>query len=80
MASEVKLPKREEKATTSAWLAGLAMRKKARSCSGLGCGVGDAEEGALLVVARGGVEADAEDDEHDADRVEAGARLVRVGV
>lgn len=31
MASEVKLPKREEKATTSAWLAGLAMRKKARS-------------------------------------------------
>ena len=40
MASEVKLPKREEKATTSAWLAGLAMRKKARSWLGLGLGLG----------------------------------------
>ena len=40
MASEVTLPKREEKATTSAWLAGLAMRKKARSCSGWGSGSG----------------------------------------
>jgi len=38
MASEVTLPKREEKATTSAWLAGLATRKKARSCSGWGFG------------------------------------------
>ena len=40
MASEVTLPKREEKATTSAWLAGLATRKKARSCSGWGSGSG----------------------------------------
>ena len=41
MASEVTLPKREEKATTSAWLAGLAMRKKARSCgAGVRVGVG----------------------------------------